>query len=178
MADGLTSLSLTKWLQQCLQAERGSRGDIGNLLRNISHFLVPKVVNATASLTLNPLTHAGKTVTLNAAAGLTVTLPAATGTGHIYRLFVGTTITSNNYVIQVANATDVLAGGLAIATDIAGVVENTAATDDTITMNGTTTGGVIGGHIELEDVAAGYWRLSGFLVSTGVEASPFSAAVA
>lgn len=134
-------------------------------------------INVTASLTLDEDTHAGTVVNLSAAAGLTVTLPASTGKGAEYTLFVRTTVTSNNYVIQVANGTDVMQGAVAVASDIAGVTCPTTTTSDTITMNGSTSGGIIGTTIRLKDVAAGFWSVSGFIVSSGAEATPFSAAV-
>lgn len=134
-------------------------------------------ISVTASATLNRKTHAGTTTVINAAAGLTLTLPAASGTGDEYTVFVGTTVTSNNAIIQVANATDIMQGVLSVATDIAGVTCPTTTTSDTITMNGTTTGGIKGSYIVLKDMASGTWEVSGSLVSSGVEATPFSAAV-
>ena len=136
-----------------------------------------KPIAVTASLTLDRKKHAGTTTVLNAAAGLTVTLPAASGTGDEYTIFVGTTVTSNNYVIQVANASDIMQGVVSVATDIAGVTCPTASTSDTITMNGSTTGGLKGSFVVLVDVATNVWEVKGALVSTGVEATPFSAAV-
>jgi len=134
-------------------------------------------VTVTASVTVNKDTHEGNVVRLSAAAGLTVTLPASSGKGDVYSFFVLTTVTSNNYVIAVANATDVMQGGLALSTDVAGVTMLASGTSDTITMNGSTKGGLIGSHDTLRDVAAGFWQVSGFMVCTGAEADPFSAAV-
>lgn len=114
-------------------------------------------------------------ITLNRAAGITATLPPATGTGRILKFFVGTTF-SGNGIVQVTT-TDIIQGALAVTTDAAGVVIPTAATSDTITMSGTTTGGVKGSLIVLQDIASGLWGVSGGLVSTGAEATPFSAAV-
>lgn len=132
--------------------------------------------NFTASATLGA-SDAGTVLTLNAAAGLTITLPAATGTGREFTLVVGTTVTSNDYVIQVASADDVMAGAIGVTTDAAGVVIPTAATSDTITMNGSTKGGLAGSTVVLRDGASGVWNVTGALVSTGIEATPFSAAV-
>lgn len=134
-------------------------------------------ITVTASVTLNEDTHANTVVNLSAAAGLTVTLPASTGKGAEYTLFVATTVTSNNYVVQVANATDIMQGAIGLTTDIAGTVLPTASTTDTITMNGSTTGGIKGTMIRLKDVSAGIWALSGNIITTGTEATPFSAAV-
>lgn len=136
-----------------------------------------KPITITASATLDRDVHAGTTTNLSAAAGLTVTLPASAGTGDEYELFVATTVSSNSYIVQVANATDIIQGTLAVTTDAAGVVVPTASTSDTITMNGSTTGGVKGSRIVLKDVSSGVWAVSGGLVSTGTEATPFSAAV-
>ncbi len=138
--------------------------------------ILQPINHTAATLTLNEDTHAGAWVTLNKADGMTVTLPASAGKGAVYKLFVGTTFTSNG-VIQVANATDIMQGGVSVSTDAAGVTILTAATSDTITMNGSTTGGLKGSFVELEDVSSGVWKVSGFLVSTGAEATPFSAAV-
>lgn len=131
----------------------------------------------TASKTLTVAEHAGRLLALSAAAGLTVTLPTAAGTGAVFRFMILTTVTSNDYIIQVAVAADTLNGAIIVATDTSGLTVPTAATSDTMTMNGTTTGGVIGGYIEIEDVAVGVWRVSGSLPATGAEATPFSAAV-
>lgn len=134
-------------------------------------------ITITASATLNRNTHAGNIVNLNAAAGLTVTLPASDGTGDVYEIFVLTTVTSNNYIIQVANSTDILAGAVHLTTDIAGTSMPTSTTSDTITMNGTTTGGLRGTWLRFKDVSTGFWALEGGIICTGTEASPFSAAV-
>lgn len=131
----------------------------------------------TASFTLDRRVHADNWVKCDAAAGMTVTLPASAGTGDVFKLVVGTTVTSNNFIVQVANGTDVINGGVAISTDIAGITMLASGTDDTITMNGSTKGGVKGSWVKLTDVATGLWVLEGFLVSTGAEATPFSAAV-
>jgi hypothetical protein len=131
------------------------------------------VITITAATTLDDDAYAGRTVNLNSATGRIVTLPAATGSGAVYTIFVGTTVSSGNHVVAAAG-TDIIQGVLNIATDIAGVTIPTAADTDTITMNGSTTGGVRGSWMELQDVASGVWSLKGALVSTGAEATPFS----
>lgn len=119
----------------------------------------------------------GKTVTLNRAAGIAVTLPPSVGLGAKFRLIVGTTFTSNA-TIKVANHLETMVGQ-AIQTGAAGAVSAflTGSTFDTITLNGSTTGGIKGDIIELEDIAAGLWsvRLVGSI--TGTAATPFSQTV-
>lgn len=136
-----------------------------------------KPIPVTASLTLKRNVHKDAVVVLNAPGGMTVTLPASNGGGDAYEIAVGTNLTTSNYVVQVANGTDIMAGTIALATDIAGVTCPTTATSDTITMNGGTNGGVKGSRLTFEDIASGTWLVSGTLVATGAEATPFSAAV-
>ena len=133
-------------------------------------------VTLTASATLDDTYHK-RTILLSAAAGLTVTLPASSGSGIIFEIFVLTTVTSNNLIIQVANSTDILAGVLHLTTDIAGTSMPTATTSDTITMNGSTTGGLAGSFVEVVDYAAGFWLVRAALVGSGTPATPFSATV-
>lgn len=134
-------------------------------------------ITVTAATTLTRGRHGNLVVVLDSATGRTITMPASTGSGDVYTIYVKTTVSSGSHVIQVANSTDVMNGGVAISTDIAGVTMLAAATSDTITMNGSTTGGLAGSQVTLTDVVAGFWMVSGFLVSTGAEATPWSAAV-
>ena len=62
------------------------------------------------------------------------------------------------------------------AADTASAFE-TAATDDTVTWNGTTTGGIKGDSCELIDIASGLWWVRVMASATGTEATPFSATV-
>lgn len=134
--------------------------------------------NFTASATLDA-SDAGTLCTVNAAAGLTLTLPAASGTGRKFTIFIGTTVTSNDVIIQVANATDVMSGLVLSAADGGNTVNGweTASTSDTITLDGSTTGGILGDMIELVDAASGVWAVQGRTSSTGTEATPFSTSV-
>jgi hypothetical protein len=137
-------------------------------------------INLTAAtLTLDPKTHGGTVVTVNRAAGSTITLPASTGGGVEFELFVGTTITSNNLIVQVANSSDIMSGTAINMQDAGDTVIGfeTGASDDTITLNGTTKGGVKGDRIRLRDVSLNVWAVSVVGSATGTEVTPFSAAV-
>ena len=123
----------------------------------------------------------GKTVQLDTAAGTTITLPAATGSGVEFEFVTTVIATSNSHIVQVANATDVMSGALAVVDNADGTCTmfGTVAASDTITLNRTTTGSVkIGERFYAKDVKAGYWAISGTIIATGSEATPFSAAVA
>lgn len=139
-----------------------------------------RIVNATAAtLTVTAATHGSRIVTLNRAAGIAVTLPAASGTGEEYRFFIGTTVTSNTTTIKAANASDTMSG-IALIDEAGGATAGvwpTAADTDTITFDGSTTGGILGDFVELIDVAANKWYVRLVGSTTGTEATPFSATV-
>ncbi len=135
-----------------------------------------QTITVTGSTTLTKDNHGGTLVVHNAAGGGTLTLPASNGDGQTIKVIVHTTVTSS-LIIAVANATDVIRGGVSISTDVAGITMLAGSTDDTITLNGSTTGGLAGSVITLVDYKAGFWNVTGFLTSTGTEATPFSAAV-
>ena len=134
----------------------------------------------TASTTITAEQHDGQVLLMGASgAALSFTLPAANGTGARFR-FVVSVVNTSNYVIQVANATDVMSGSIWSTQDGGDTVVGweTASTSDTVTLNGTTTGGVnIGDYVELQDIKSGFWSVTGLMVSSGTEATPFSAAV-
>ena len=127
--------------------------------------------------------HAGRTLLLGEVDGnaaLTLTLPAATGTGAVYKFIVSVTNTSN-YKIQVADATDTI-DGIMMYLDEDGTAVTafpTVAASDTITLNGTTQGGVVGDYLELIDIATNQYHVRGVMrVPAGSNpATPFSAAV-
>jgi len=118
----------------------------------------------------------GQTINLSRAAGITVTLPAATGSKAVYTFVVTTAVTTNDYIIQVANASDTL-NGLSSVGGTTGDVFSTVAASDTLTMNGTTTGGLVGSYVQVTDIAANEYLVSAALVGSGTPATPFSAAV-
>lgn len=139
----------------------------------------PPVTVTGSSVTITSASHAGALVILDNAAGIAVTLPAASGTGAVYRFLVKTTITSNSTTIKVANASDTMVGWVSSATTTAGagLQEAAGGTDDTITMNGTTTGGIAGSYVEVQDVAANLWNVFGTLAGSDTLATSLSATV-
>ncbi|MBX9455858.1 MAG: hypothetical protein KL863_07435 [Rhizobium sp.] len=132
-----------------------------------------------ATLALTKKGHSGSTLVANRAAGIAFTLPAASGSGAKFRIIVGTTITSNNLVISAASASDTMTGLALMCQDAADTIVGfeTAADSDTITMNGSTKGGLKGDIIELEDIIANLWSVRITGSATGTEATMFSAAV-
>lgn len=140
-----------------------------------------RLVTITGDITLTEAAHEGKILLLGEVGGnaaVAVTLPAATGSGGVYK-FIVSVVNTSGYTIQVTGD-DTMDGQIISLQDAADTVVGweTAATSDTITLNGTTTGGVaIGNWVELIDIAADQWAVSGQTTSSGIEATPFSAAV-
>jgi hypothetical protein len=139
-----------------------------------------RVVSLAVSTAITELAHDGKTILMSGAgAARTFTLPAATASGARFRFVVGEVNTSN-YVIKSVVGTDLMEGIIigASTTDSATDAARTwlsGATDDTITLNGTTTGGAaIGDWIEVEDLSATGWYVRGMVTQSGAEATPFS----
>ena len=144
---------------------------------------LPAIHTFVATDAVTIVEHAGRTLLLGEVGGnaaLTLTLPAATGTGAVYKFIVSVTNTSN-YKIQVADATDTI-DGIMLYLDEDGTAVTafpTVAASDTITLNGGTTGGIVGDYLELIDIAANQYHVRGVMrVAAGANpATPFTAAV-
>lgn len=137
------------------------------------------LVSATAAtLTVTAAKHAGKLIALNRATGVAVTLPAATGSGNRYDFIVGTANSGGNSTIKVVGD-DVMTGVAMMAADGGNTINGfeTAADSDTITLDGSTFGGLKGDRVTLIDFAADTWSVEMRGAATGSEASPFSATV-
>jgi hypothetical protein len=137
-------------------------------------------VAAGATKTLTVVDHNGKTIKLDTAAGSIVILPPATGSGAKIRFVVTVIATSNSHIVKVANANDTIYGLIEVLTDDSANVIGfkASSTDDTITLNRSTTGSTaLGEWLELEDIASGKWAVRGVIAATGTEVTPFSATV-
>ena len=154
------------------------------------------VITANSSTSLTVAEHAGRIVYNSGAGAVTYTLPAINATansavagpgadynnsnniGAKFTIFSDTTKTGS-LIVQVANATDVMSGRAIFVDDTSdnAVGFNTAAASDTITLNGTTTGGVAPSIIECVALATGKWAVSVSSANTSTPATPFSAAV-
>ena len=154
------------------------------------------VIDADSSTSLTVATHAGRIVHNDAAGAVTYTLPAVNATADsavagpgpdINNLNnVGATFTiinsitkTGDLVVQVANSTDVMSGGAFFIDDSSDNVVGfeTVAASDTITLKGTTTGGVTYAKIVCTVLASGTWSVSVHTGCTGSPATCFSAAV-
>lgn len=134
---------------------------------------------ATTPLALTRAAHHNRTIVLTKTDGQALTLPPATGSGTKFRLIIGATVASSATTVKVT-LNDTLKG-LALGLDGDGVPANawaTAADSDTINLDGSTQGGVVGDEIELIDIAADIWFVRVRIQQSGTEATPFAATVA
>ena len=153
---------------------------------DLSGSFIRDLVTLVEDTTITNALHAGRVLLMGEVGGdasATFTLPAATGTGAEFK-FIVSVVNTSNYVIQVADATDTIDGSVVVTNDstdggTASLISwPTVAASDTITLNGTTTGGVnIGDYILLTDIATNQYSVSGLLNASGSEATPFSAGV-
>ena len=154
------------------------------------------VIDADSSTSLTVATHAGRIVHNDTAGAVTYTLPAVNATADsgiagpgpsLDNLSnVGATFTiinsitkTGDLVVQVANSTDVMSGGAFYIDDTSDNVVGfeTVAASDTITLNGTDTGGVTYAKIVCTVLGTGLWSVSVHTGCTGSPATCFSAAV-
>ena len=116
---------------------------------------------------------------LSKADGITVTLPAAATAmiGAKYKFTIATTVTSVGYIINTTGS-DVFVGGIhgviSVINATNDAIFGTSTANKTITLNGTTTGGLIGGWIEVVCISATQWAVSGVTLGTGIQATAFS----
>lgn len=160
-------------------SKKVSKAELEIAIRNAMD--AARIVTLSAATSITAALHSGRTCKLTGTGSqLDQTLPAASGSGAKFRFVCGAVNTSNHRV-KVANSSDVMKGVVVILDNDGTTISSYAAsgTDDTLTWNGTTTGGQIGDYFELEDIAANTWAVTGkFLCPAGSNpADPFSATV-
>lgn len=143
--------------------------------RRVAEVLPGTISGVGATRTILP-EESGKTFLFDRAAGIVYTLPAPK-VGLKYRFVTTVLLTSNAYTINTDAATTFLVGA------VQGAIEG-AATDEThmangsthvgISSNATTTGGLIGGWLELECISTTQWAIKGVVVCTATPATPFT----
>ena len=140
---------------------------------------IPTLKDLTPTLevkTSNFAASAGVEYVVNKADGAAITLPDAAA-GLRVTIVLGITVTSNTTTIT-ANAGDLLKGYAFLEKTDGANAKTYFAPDGTndliITLNGTTTGGLIGDRIELVGISDTEWRVRAVLSHTGSAATPFS----
>ena len=154
---------------------------------DLSGSFIRDLVTLTADTTITNAAHAGRILLMGEVGGdasATFTLPAATGTGAEFK-FIVSVVNTSNYVIQVTGD-DTIDGSVVVTNDstdggTASLISwPTVAASDTITLNGTTTGGgAIGDYVEVIDIASNQYSVSGMVTCAAGSniATMFSATV-
>jgi len=146
------------------------------------------VISLTADTTLTFADHAGRLIELNDADGK-FTLPTildgakdavagdddpnvASHIGAVYRFVVGTAATD---VDILTDGTDKFVGNIGIGvTDAAYKIFTSGATNDVFTMNGSTSGGIVGSYVEFIALETAQYLVFGVLAGSGAIATPFA----
>jgi len=131
------------------------------------------IVNITTETALTYADHVGKIIKVNDADGA-ITLPTITDDtlGANYTFYVGTNCSDCDIK---TDGTDKYVGSLSVL-EGSDVVEAyaPAASNDVISMNGSTTGGVKGSYIEITAIEDNVYLVQGLLVGSGEAVTPFA----
>lgn len=123
---------------------------------------IPVALDATDAITVAE--HANRILYTTTAATLTWTLPAATGTGNYYTFLQGILATGSKIIVTSETTNHRFIGGITVAdgdTLFLPAAFKPGASDDTITLNGGTTGGELGDWVTVTDVATNRWLVAG-----------------
>jgi len=147
------------------------------------------VVNITADTTLTVAAHAGKLLTVNDA-DCKITLPSIVTTattssagpgddpntlnnqGATFRFYIETLATDLDIK---TDGTDKFVGSIGIGISTSTFeIYSPGASDDVMTYNGTTTGGIVGSYIECTVLKSVQYLVQGVLAGSGSIATPFA----
>jgi hypothetical protein len=144
------------------------------------------VVSLTADTTLTVAAHAGKILLTNDADGV-FTLPSIVTTtpsdptdpnqlNNLGATFTFVVVTAATDMDIVTDGTDKFLGMVytGITTAATGKTWVSAATNDVITQNGTTKGGVAGSYIRITAIASAQYFVEGMLLGSGTIVTPFA----
>ena len=129
-------------------------------------------VNLTADTTLTKSSHAGRLLRTNDATGV-FTLPSITSSdiGSEYKFVIETAATDLDIK---TDSTDKFTGYANMLTSgVSGIAFFSATSNDVITMNGSTTGGVSGSTLTITAVDTAKYFVEANLMSSGVVTTPF-----
>jgi hypothetical protein len=162
-------------------------------VKSLAGFISAGVSNSVTTAvgkTLTVANDAGKQIYYTSVATATFTLPAVNTSspsdptdpnqsnnyGATYNFVLSTTVTGN-FIVKVANSSDTMVGTAILGSGTTALVFSTATASDTITLSGTTTGGVGGATISATVVGANRYKVNVVSGATGAVATPFSATV-
>ena len=137
---------------------------------------VPVISGQGATRTLS-VDETGATCLFDRAAGIVYTLPLAVP-GLVYDFVVTTTITSNAAKVITGAGTELLIGGYTnVDTDTSNAVAaftGNGSTHVSVSMNGTTTGGILGTKLRFTCLSTTRWMVEGIVQGSGTVATAFA----
>lgn len=162
-------------------------------VKSLAGFISAGVSNSVTTAvgkTLTVANDAGKQIYYTSVATATFTLPAVNTSspsdptdpnqsnnyGATYNFVLSTTVTGN-FIVKVANSSDTMVGTAILGSGTTALVFSTATASDTITLSGTTTGGVGGASVKATVIGANRYKVEVVSGATGAVATPFSATV-
>jgi len=132
--------------------------------------------SASAAVQLVP-SNSGATFLLDRASGVTYTLPAATISGLNFTFVVTVSVTSNNHkIVAKTTGTELYIGGVfeTVAAGTGTEFFPNGSSNSAITMNGTTTGGLINTILYFQSINSTTWTIDGTVMASGTIATPFA----
>ena len=143
------------------------------------------VVSLTADTSITVASHAGKLLLCNDADGKS-TLPSIVGTtpgdstdpnqtNNLGATFTFLVITAATDMDILTDGTDKFVGGLYLGkSDAAGKTFMSGGSNDVITMNGSTKGGIVGSVVTVYAAATAKYVVSGTILASGTVVTPFA----
>ena len=139
-------------------------------------FAQPVISGSGATRSINA-TESGSLFLFDHAAGIVYTLPTAVP-GAFFDFAITTTITSNAAKVITAAGTELLIGGYTnVDTDTSNAVAAFTANGSThvsVSMNGTTTGGILGTKLRFTCLSSTRWMVEGIVQGSGTVATAFA----
>lgn len=152
---------------------------VNNSLNNVmgtASFSQPVISGQGATRSINA-TESGSLFLFDRAAGIVYTLPTAVP-GAFFDFAITTTITSNAAKVITAAGTELLIGGYTnVDTDTSNAVAaftGNGSTHVSVSMNGTTTGGILGTKLRFTCLSSTRWMVEGIVQGSGVVATAFA----
>jgi hypothetical protein len=162
-------------------------------VKSLAGFISAGVSNSVTTAvgkTLTVANDAGKQIYYTSVSTATFTLPAVNTSspsdptdpnqsnnyGAAFEFVLSTTVTGS-FIVKVNSSNDTVVGTAILGSGTTALVFSTATASDTITLNGTTTGGVGGANVKATVVGANRYKVEVVSGATGALATPFSATV-
>lgn len=140
-------------------------------------FAQPLIFGEGATRTLTE-SESGSVALFDRAAGIVYTLPTAPKPGSFYDFVISTTITSNAAKVITGAGTELLIGGyMNVDTDTSNAVAaftGNGSTHIAVSMNGTTTGGILGTKLRFTCLSSTRWMVEGIVQGSGTVATAFA----